>query len=326
MTERATINQVTQLGVETTPGVAVAATRRLQALTISPAVRAEVQHYRPSGGKFSVIQALGKEWSEAGIAGPATYTEIVYLLAGALAYAAPAQQGTSAAYLWTFTPPQAGASTIRTYTIEMGDAVRAHRMTYGLVNALAVRGDRSSVELSGSIVGRAIEDGVTPTPGATAVELVPVLPTQVSGYVDNAHTSIGTTKLNRLLRWEWELGDRFSTVWPVDAAQTSFVTHVESEPTARLKLLLEADAQGMALLSAMRSGAKRFVRIRCEGGVADATYNYALTFDVCGTVEDVSEFSDEEGVYAIEWTLRATYDDAWGRALEVSAVNRMSAL
>ncbi|GIV51034.1 MAG: hypothetical protein KatS3mg038_1555 [Candidatus Kapaibacterium sp.] len=65
MTTRATINQVTQLGVETTPGTAVAANRRLTGLQIGLERAGEhTQAYRPTGGKFSTIVVEGKEWAE----------------------------------------------------------------------------------------------------------------------------------------------------------------------------------------------------------------------------------------------------------------------
>jgi hypothetical protein len=327
MTTRATINQVTQLGVETTPGTAVAANRRLTGLQIGLNVRANTQAYRPTGGKFSTIVVEGKEWAEGSVSGPLTYTEIVYLLAGVMNFSAPTQQGTSTAYLWDFSPPQSGNSTIRTYTIEHGDSIRAHRAAYGLFNAITITGTRDAIEVGGSLLARSIEDDISLTASPTAVALVPVLPIQVSGFVDNTASALGTTRLTRLLRWEFELGDRYAPVWPIDAQLAgNFPVHVETEPAGSLKLLVEANAQGMALLSSLRNGGKRFVRIEAIGGIADATYNYRFTLDVCGIVENVADFSDEDGVYAVEFSLRPVFDAGWNRALRVQVVNTLSAL
>jgi hypothetical protein len=327
MTTRATINQVTQIGVETTPGTAVAANRRFTGLQIGLNVRANTQSYRPTGGKFSTIVVEGKEWAEGSISGPLTYTEIVYLLAGAMSYSPPTQQGSSAAYLWEFSPPQSGNSTIRTYTIEHGDNIRAHRASYGLFNAITINGTRDTIEVGGSLLARAIEDGITLTASPTAVALVPVLPVQVSGFVDNTAAALGTTRLTRLLRWSFELGDRYAPVWPIDAQLGSgFPVHVETEPSGSLKLLVEANAQGMGLLASLRNGERRFVRIEAIGPVADATYNHRFTLDVCGVVENVADFGDEDGVYAIEFSLRPVFDAGWGRALRVQVVNTLSTL
>jgi len=272
------------------------------------------------------VAALGKEWNEAGISGPLTFTEIVYPLASVLNYAAPVQQGVTIAYLWTFTPPQAGVSTNKTFTIEMGSSVRAHSSAYNLVTGLGFNITRDDVEVSGSILGHALADNITLTATPTEIALVPVLPTQVSVYIDASGAALGTTKMLRVLRANLEFGDRFSPVWPIDAAQTDFPAHVEDLPTASLKLLMAADTQGMALLTTMRAGDKKFIRIKAEGALIVTAHPYLFQADVCGVVESVSDFSDEDGIYAIEWTFSVAYDSTWAKALEVQVKNALTAL
>ncbi len=326
MAERDSINQVVQIGVESTAGTAVAANKKFQATSITPGIRAEINTFRPQGGKFSTVAALGKEWSEAGIAGPLTYTEIVYLLSSILNYAAPAQQAATIAYLWTFTPPQAGASTNKTFTVEMGSSVRAHEMKYGMVNSLSIDFTRDEVTVGGSMIGHALSDGITLTSTPTEIALVPVLPTQVSVYIDAAGANLGTTKMTRVLRANLEIGDRFAPVWPIDAANTDFPAHVEDTPTATLKLLMEADSVGMGLLTTMRAGDKKFVRVEGVGALIVSGHYYTFTADTCGVVESVSDFSDEDGVYAIEWTFRVAYDSTWAKAMEIKVKNALTAL
>ena|SRR5579883_1076991 len=129
----ATVNNIVQIGVEATPGTSVAATKLLQALSIEPAIKADIKTFRPMGGKFATIAALGKEWIEAKLSGAANYTELVYPLASAFSYAAPTQISppSGQAYRWTFTPSQSATDTIKTYTVELGSSVRAHKFTSG---------------------------------------------------------------------------------------------------------------------------------------------------------------------------------------------------
>ena len=60
--------------------------------------------------------------------------------------------------------------------------------------------------------------------------------------------------------------------------------------------------------------------------MADGAYNYTLQIDLAGMVSDVGQFSDEDGLFAVEWTLQAVYDSAWGNALEVAVINTLSTL
>jgi hypothetical protein len=77
----ATINQVTQLGVETTEGVTVPAIRRLGALGINMSPSWEVGKQRPRGAKFASGHPINRQFSEGGVEGSVAYNEIPYALA-----------------------------------------------------------------------------------------------------------------------------------------------------------------------------------------------------------------------------------------------------
>jgi hypothetical protein len=76
-----TINQVTQLGVETAEGVIVPAIRRLGALGINMSPTMNVGKQRPRGAKYASGHPINQEYSEGGIEGSAAYNEIAYALA-----------------------------------------------------------------------------------------------------------------------------------------------------------------------------------------------------------------------------------------------------
>jgi len=329
MAERTSITQVTQVGVESVPGTGVAANKLFQALSIEPAIKADIKTFKPLGAKYATIAALGKEWVEAKITGDvACYNHLAYLLSGVLAYAAPVQQGGSAAYLWTFTPAQSAEDTIKTFTVEQGSSARAGKFTYGLVTEFGLKFDREKIEVSGSMLGQAYQDGISMTTSPTAIPIQPILPTALDVYLDATSASIGTTKLTRALSGEFGISDRFGPLWTINSAVSGFAAHVEQAPKAQLKLMVEADATGMGPLTAMRAGDKRYVRLKAVGPLIASTYYYTFQMDICGVVSDVGEFSDEDGVYAIEWTFDVAYDSAWssGRAMQVQLTNTISAL
>lgn len=328
MPEVATITRVVQVGAESTPGTSVAANRQLRSISIDPAIQTELQTLRAVGGKFPIAAALGKEWVEADIGGYLTYTEIVYPLSSVLKAVTPTQISppSGTAYRWTFTPAQSTEDQVKTYTVESGSAARAYKFVYGLVSGLGIAFTRENIELSGTMLGRSLQDGIALTASPTLVDVVPVVPSAVDVYVDTSAANIGTTKLTRVLSAEFEISDRFGPVWTLDSGATSFAAHVETELSATLRLTVEADANGMGPLAAMRNGDKRFIRIKAVGPNIETGNDYLFQLDMCGLVSEPGEFADEDGVYAIEWTFTATHDPGWGKALEVQVVNKLNAL
>ena len=429
MPERATIFQKTQLGVETTPGTNVPATKILQATTIQPAIKADVKTFRTMGSKFPSLAAEGKEWVEAKIEGQGSYHDLTYLLASLMCTPTPAQQGGTTAYKSTFVVANGLADLVTTYSVEHGGSVRGHEFSYGLVNELGLDISRDEVKVSGTMIGQRLTDDVYPStneiqtigdsgvvsgghchftfggqttgtvawnadaatvqaalealstigtggvrctggplPGDVVVEFIgplaqtnvalltvdntaitgggtivvaetlagaaptyiayqPILPAEISVYLAATAAGLPGSALTRVLKCSWKLGSRFGPIWVLDASKTSWVVHVETEPDMTATILMEADAAGMALLTQLRSGASKFLRIEAvSAALAGVAYPYTLTLDMCGKVSAVSEFSDADGVYAIEWTLKGAYDSTWGKACQVEVTSTLSAL
>lgn len=399
MTERSSLNQVIQLGVEATPGTAVYARRKLQSIGIEPSVSVEMDQFRPAGQKYKAITTLGKEWSESAVSGRGSYTELAYVLASVVsAPVITTPGGATLARLWTFTSDPSEDDAPKTFTVEHGSNVRASRFTYGLMTELGMTFNRSAIEVTGSMMGRAITDnitrstersvtdGVTTNADATVtsatavfttadvgktisgagipagatilsrtdattielsapatatatgvtlligeiqtVDLVPIIPTQVSVYMDDDFGDLGTTKLTRAINAEFSLGNRFAGVWVLDADNPSFVNHIESEPDLTLSLTLQADSQGMALLDTLRNGDTKFLRIEAIGvpdGI-ETGYEYEFRLDLAGKVSDTGGFSDADGVYAVEFTFVGVADGGWGKAFQFQLQTSLTAL
>lgn len=326
MAERSSLTQAIQIGVEVTPGTGVVATKRLSALGIAPSITVKNSTFRPTGAKFNAISALGKEWSQSALSGSATYTELIYALSSIVGNANTIN--TANVYTWSFYPAPYTSDVVSTFTVEHGSSVRADKFSYGIVTEFTMTFNRDSIALGGSMMGRSITDNIVLTPAASvaSVPLVPVLPTQVSIYLDNEGGAFGTTKLTRAISAEWSFGSRFSPVWVVDAANPSFVTHVETAPDAHVALMLEADAQGMGLLSNLRAGDTKLLRIEAIGAnIAGGATPFRLTIDQKIQVTDTGGFSDSDGIYAIQFTGVATYSGV-GTNPTVGATNVASAM
>jgi hypothetical protein len=158
MTERASIFQNAQIGVETVPGTAVLATKQLSSLMISMGMKFDVKKYRPSGYRFPTIVVPNKEWVEHKLSGPVTYNEMVYLLSSLIKTVTPTGGGTEKT--WTFSPTTKKEDAHKTFTLEQGDIYRAHRVTNFLVTALTLNFSRDECTLDGTAISKALEDDI----------------------------------------------------------------------------------------------------------------------------------------------------------------------
>lgn len=326
MAERTTITQATQIGIESVAGTGVAASKKLLAVSIAPSIKAETTPFRPQGAKYPTTSSLGKEWAEAAIEGIGCYNHLTYLLSSLINKPTPAQQGATTAYLWTFTPNQSAEDTIATLTVESGSSVRAGKFVNGIVNDMTLTFTRDEVAIGGTMMGAAYEDNQTLTGSPTDVAVQQILPTAVDVFIDPSSAALGTTKMTRVVSAEFAISGRFGQFWALNSAVSGPSAYVEATPTATLKLLMEADAAGMALLTSLRAGTKQFVRIQAEGPTIATTYKYKLALDVCGIPTEVGDFQDEAGVYAIEFTLTPTYDATWTKPFSIALTNVIQSL
>jgi len=103
---------------------------------------------------------------------------------------------------------------------------------------------------------------------------------------------------------------------------------VEVEPTMQLRILMEADAPGMDLLTDLRDNSTKFFRIRCHGDAIDDDTDqvYEFTLDFAGKMTDSGSFSDQDGIFATEWTFDGVPELTNGGPVEISVVNNVTAL
>lgn len=319
MAERASVFQGIQLGLESTAGVSVAAGKVLQSMEIVPDIDLTVDTFRPMGNKYITVAAPGKELTQAQIRGKLTYTEIVYPFSSLFGAATITGAGP---YTWVFNPASTAADSFSTFTIEQGNAVRAEKWTYGLFTGLTISGSRDGFDLRGTLQGQAITDGITMTASPTAIPLIPVLGKEVSVFYDSTSAGIGATKLGRLLALEWSYSQKYSPLWAVDATQASYVAMVERAPTPTLKLTVEADTAGMALLTDARAGSFAYVRIRGTSGTN------TLTIDMAVKHNNPDAYADRDGVFVVPFNVQWAHDAAWGsgKSAVITVVNGLAGL
>ena len=197
MAERSALFEAVQIGKETTPGTGVAANKKLLATSFELGPEVEVDTFRPNGFKFPTIASLNREHTTGDISGQLSYTDIVYLLSSLVTADTPENVGTTG-YEWVFTSDSDGPDAPVTYTIEQGSSVRAHKVVNAQVTGLTLTFNRDGTEVGGTIIGEALEDGITLTGSPTSIDLQPVMVTEVGIKIAAAAADLAADSLGGL--------------------------------------------------------------------------------------------------------------------------------
>ena len=323
MTLPASVFQGIQVGVESTPGTPVAAGKKLLAVSMVPSPQAETKPFKAMGNKYASFATLNKEWTSINIEGAPTYNEIVYLLSSLLHYAAPAQQGGTAAYKWTFVSNTSAADVGKFFTIEQGDANQAWRVAGAKVSGLTFRFSRNEVSVNGSGIGEALQTGITLTAAPTSLSPVPILPGHLKFYMADTQAGLaGATALTGSFSMEYSLTDKFGLAWPVGQDPEA----VEGEPNASGKITIATDATGMGLITTLRNAATKWFRIEAIGSLIAGSYYHKVTIDFPANIESVGDPNNLDNVYTIEFGLLPIHDATWGKSVNIEVITNLSAL
>lgn len=329
MPDQTTSTQKVQIGVEATPGTLVPATKRLLSLDLSLGAQGDIQTFKPSGSKYPAIASLGKEWAGGDIEGWPTYTELLYIISnvlGAPTTTTPGGATTAREHRWDIKSSELLSP--KTWSVEKGSSSLARKAAYGLFTELGVTYNRDELSLDGTFMARILDAAATLTAlgGGSELPLIPVLPREVSIYLDTTAAGIGTTKLLRVLEASWQLGDQYTGLWPLDAAQSSFAATYEGEPSSEVGLTLGADAVGYGLLAPMRAGQTRYLRIEAIGGEIETGQDYEFTVDLPVKVTEVPDETDDDGLETLEYGFELFHDSDMGNAGEILLRNGIAAL
>ena len=328
MPENAAVIQSTQLGVETTAGTAVAASKALQGFSVSPTPKMNLTARTVPGYRYPVAVTRGKNWTEGSYDGFLSFTDATYLFSSLIKKVTPTagSGGDAAARTWTFTSSLTATDTPQTYTVEIGDANLARRFAYGVVNTLSLSREDDGYTVSGAILGTTMETGVTKTASPTIIAPVPAA--AVDSTVGFASTFAGAaTALTRVLNVSCEFSERWKPVNNVSSSE-SWVALVDAETGFSAKLLLSADAVADGLIADRKAGTIKYFDWTIQGALVPgcSTAKYTTKVRAAVNITDVAELKDQDGVYAVEVTLTGVLDPTTSKAVEVTVINALTAL
>jgi hypothetical protein len=328
MPERASIFETVQIGPETVPGTAVPATKKLSAMGISIRPAITSRRFRPGGNKLDTLIIPGRKSSEADVEGVGTFVDPCYALSSVLGTTTPTGvAGSTGAFDWIFAMNSSGPDNPKTFTVESGSSVRAARVTHGVFTEYGMTFNSEEVTVSGALIGQRYEDGITRTvAGVTSTSASPIIPDDTDVFIDTTFAALGTTKQLRAMSAEFKVGNRYSPLWVMNSANASWVAIVETAPDVTLNLTVAADAAGMANLTALETGATRYVRLKNEGSAILATVaKHLFQIDMAARVENIGSLQDQDGVFAATWNFRAI-DTTSLAGVQVKVTNDLASL
>src|SRR6266705_3090618 len=284
--EVSTIGQTVQVGIESTPGTAVPANKRIDNLAYVFGPKGDFKETSGTGRKYPSVQQLNAEWIEGTLSGSMDYNSMVYPLAGALGVVTPVAHGASAvAKDWILDASLSGAKQPQTLSFEQGDpATRAHKFAYGLHTAFGYKFNRKTdASVSGTVLAQSVTDGITMTGSPTAVVLSPITGQHFNLYLDSTSAGLGVTQVLKALSAEFAMASIYGPAWYINRANPSYSAHVDLNPTATFKFMVAADAAGMASLGDMSTGVTKFCRVEALGPVIDNNQTVTLGAQSSGT-------------------------------------------
>ncbi len=155
--------------------------------------------------------------------------------------------------------------------------------------------------------------------GMTELLDVPILLGDVDVYIADSVAGLdsGDNQLLRSFDSSWNFGERTKPFWTQNSTASTFAGFTETEPKEALDILLGADAQGMSLMAAARTGARKYIRISASSKaytIGGLPYKFQL--DASVNVSAFKEFKDEQGVYSIGYELEVMDDPDWDKSYQ----------
>ena len=317
MAVRATVNQVVQVGVESTHGTPVAASKLLEAWLWTFGDKPATKQFTATGRKYPAASELLTEFSQGKVSGQGDYNAGIYALSSLFGTPTPQLHGASTtAYDWKFSPLLSGVYAPTSFTVQNGDGTDAEQYAYLLFTGFGYSFDRKQeFQVSGDWFSQTFTDSVALTASPTPVAVSPITGAQANVYLDTTSAGIGTTLITQdVMKVDYKASNYYGQFWPVNRANASFTSHLDLMPKNELKITFHASTAAIAYIGTyLRTGAKGYLRVDAQGPVIDGPHSVNAEFkhDLACFMTDVADLSDVDGVYAYETTWQVCEDTAW---------------
>jgi hypothetical protein len=144
--------------------------------------------------------------------------------------------------------------------------------------------------------------------GYTEYPLVPVVPKMWSIYLADTQAGLTAGKLTKAMGVAaagFDIADRHNPVFYLDRdIGGSIADTTEMDPKFRANLTVGANSLGMALLTTLRAGATKWLRLEAVGPVIGATADtHQIIWEGAVKIDDAADFGNEDGRVIFPWPL-----------------------
>jgi len=151
---RPSVNRRIQVGVEVTPGTAVACTKSLPTTDIQLTRVLDTKQYRAMGYKPATIAKIVKDYSTGKVSGPFSYAEIIYPMSTLVTPVITTPGGATLARQWVFTAKARGADAFKTLTVQEGDDTAALQAAYCVLTEFGIDVKLDDSTINGALLGQ----------------------------------------------------------------------------------------------------------------------------------------------------------------------------
>jgi hypothetical protein len=323
---RGTVNRQVQVGVETTPGTAVAANKVLPSMSMTITPQTRTKEIRSQGFKpVTDLQQLGG-FSEIALTGPLNYTEIIYILNMIVTGVITTPGGGTTSRQHTFSPTAQGTDAFKTLTVQEGDSTAATQAAGTFLKDWGFSAADGGVDITGTLNGR-YPTAVSLTGSPTSVAQLPVSPREIDIYIDPTFGAIGTTKVTDGLNLSYGITDKQAMKFVLNTTFSSYSESIEVVPTQTWSFITEHNAQSRAIFALISTGnAVQYMRMKATGPLIEAAINYKFQIDVPVKIKATVQ-EDNDGVWGYRYDCMPKYDSAFGNKLwEIQVINTITAL
>lgn len=323
---RGTVNRVVQVGVESTPGTAVAANKVLPSMSMTITPRMRSAEVIAQGFKAPTdLQLLGG-YSDIALTGPLNYTEIIYPLNMLATGVITTPGGGTASRQHTFSPSAQGTDPFKTLTVQEGDSTAATQAAGTFLKDFGFTVADGGVNITGALNGR-YPTAVSLTGSPTSVAQLTASPREIDIFLDPTFGAIGTTKLTDGLSLNYGLTDKQAMKFVLNTSFASYSESIEVRPTQIFSFITEHNPQSRTLFAGISTGNPlQYMRMKATGQIIEGAIPYSFRFDIPVKVK-ATEQVDSEGVWGYRYDCTPRYDATFGNKLwEIQVVNTITAL
>lgn len=329
--DRGAVNFVSQIGVESVPGTAVAANRFLPTLSWMLSREREIKKFRARGAKVDTSHVPHKQMSRGSVEGVLDYNSCIYLFDGLFNAATPVQIGALAAYTREWTPGVRTAdSTPKTFTVERGDSVACEDYAHTQLTNFTLEAGQDDFTVKSDAIARYPADNQVLSGGVTSIAERPVERNDINVYIDDDFASLGTTQITQALDESITLTDKFKEFFVHNRTAPEFADIVETPyaPTGHFSTV--HNAQSRTLVAAISANPFKWVRWQAIGaslGTSGSERFETIQFDMCVKFDTPEVIDDEDGPLGYKYNFTMMPDMAGlGSFMKITSICSLATL